>query len=44
MGFYIISNRFSFQNGEQLFIGAVGSWYWQGKINYALGNLNTVQA
>jgi len=23
---------FPFQNGERLFIGAPGSWYWQGKI------------
>ena len=21
-----------FQNGERLFIGAPGSWYWQGKV------------
>ena len=25
---------FLFQTGDQLFIGAVGSWYWQGKIDF----------
>ena len=23
-----------FQNGNQMFIGAVGSWYWQGKLSH----------
>lgn len=24
---------FYLQNGDRLFIGAPGSWYWQGKLN-----------
>ena len=28
----------SFQNGEQLFIGAVGSWYWQGIVHIFSSN------
>ena len=23
---------FSFKDGNQVYVGAVGSWYWQGKI------------
>ncbi len=36
--------RFSLQNGEQVFMGAPGSWYWQGKQKRSIQVLTTRQA